>query len=311
MAATKKNLRVELLELNEGQMYGLPKNPRWIRDARFEALKKSIEDAPEMLDLREILVYPLTDLAGHEDHYIVIGGNMRLRACIEIGYKEVPCKVLDLETPVKKLREYVIKDNEAFGQNDYDILSNEWSDEELGDWGVELDFFSGDYEDIDNEEEPKGEGDGDGEKKPELTKQELQDLIDKASAGSIVDYDEDTNYDLSQLFRTQGEHLKSKLEDAIAKKRIRPEIAELCRVRLAQCSIINFDQCIKYYRSEDSTPEERELLKRLYLVFITPREAVEAGMLKMIAETGKIFEMEIAGGSEEIEEVIVENENEE
>lgn len=179
MAATKKNLRVELLELNEGQMYGLPKNPRWIRDARFEALKKSIEDAPEMLDLREILVYPLTDLAGHEDHYIVIGGNMRLRACIEIGYKEVPCKVLDLETPVKKLREYVIKDNEAFGQNDFDILSNEWSDEELSDWGMELDFFSGDYEDIDNEEEPKGEGDG--EKEPTLTDDQLRDLIEKSS----------------------------------------------------------------------------------------------------------------------------------
>ena len=303
MAATKKNLSVDLLELNEGQMYGLPKNPRWIRDSRFEALKKSIEDAPEMLDLREILVYPLSDLEGHEDKYIVIGGNMRLRACIEIGYREVPCKVLDIETPVKKLREYVIKDNEAFGQNDYDILSNEWSDEELTDWGMELDFYQAGGEDtdseIDNEYEPS-------EKKPELTEEELQELIDRASAGSIVDYNEDTNYDLTQLYRPQGDHLKDELNAAIAKKQVRPEIAELCRMRLAQCTIINFDQVIKYYRSDDSTPSERELLKKLYLVFITPREAVEAGMLEFVAMTGRIFETEISGGEEEIEEEEIE-----
>ncbi len=183
MAATKKNLRVELLELNEGQMYGLPKNPRWIRDARFEALKKSIEDAPEMLDLREILVYPLTDLEGHEDHYIVIGGNMRLRACVEIGYKEEPCKVLDLETPVKKLREYVIKDNEAFGQNDYDILSNEWSDDELIEYGMELDFIAPPTEDVenffsevDNEKEPEGKDDVITVEVPEEHKDVIEDI---------------------------------------------------------------------------------------------------------------------------------------
>ena len=137
-----KNMSIDLLELNEGQMYGLPKNPRWIRDARFAALKKSIEDAPEMLQLREILVYPLSDVEGHEDHFIIIGGNMRFRACQELGYGELPCKILPLETPVKKLREYVIKDNEAFGQNDYDLLSSEWNDEELRDFGMELDYLA-------------------------------------------------------------------------------------------------------------------------------------------------------------------------
>lgn len=140
--AEVKNIRLHLLELNEGQMYGLPKNPRWIRDARYEALKKSIEDAPEMLELRELLVYPLDDLEGHKGKYIVIGGNMRYRACLELGYQEVPCKVIPLETPVKKLREYVIKDNEGFGQNDWDLLSSEWEQEELSDWGMELDYIA-------------------------------------------------------------------------------------------------------------------------------------------------------------------------
>lgn len=295
-----KNIPLHLLELNEGQMYGLPRNPRWIRDARFEALKKSIEDAPEMLELREILVYPLSDLEGHEDKFIIIGGNMRYRACTELGFKELPCKVIPLETPVKKLREYVIKDNEAFGQNDWDLLYNEWDTEELSSFGMELDYLAPGA-DIDNDYMVDPEAGGDGEKKPELSREELQELIDKASEGSIVDYNDDTNYDLSQLYRKQGDHARELLEEAIAKKQIRPEIADLCRVRLAQCSILNFDQIIKYYRSEDSTPAERELLKRLYLVFITPREAVEAGMLKMVAETGKIFEQEISGGSEEID----------
>ena len=82
-----QNISIDRIELNEGQMYGLPKNPRWIRDARFEALKKSIGDEPEMLELREVLVYPLTDLDGHENIFIIIGGNMRFRACQELGFK--------------------------------------------------------------------------------------------------------------------------------------------------------------------------------------------------------------------------------
>ena len=142
---------MSLLELNEGQMYGLPKNPRWIRDARYQALKKSIEDAPEMLELRELLVYPLDDVEGHKGKFIIIGGNMRYRACLELGYQEVPCKVIPLETPVKKLREYVIKDNEGFGQNDWDLLSSEWDNEELQGFGMELDYIAppaGDVEDF-------------------------------------------------------------------------------------------------------------------------------------------------------------------
>ena len=148
--AEVRNISISKLEINEGQMYGLPRNPRWIRDARYDALKKSIQDAPEMLDLRELLVYPLSDLEGLEDKFIVIGGNMRLRACTELGFDEVPCKVLPLETPVKKLREYVIKDNESFGQNDYDILADEWDSEELQTYGMELDYIAPPTGDVDD-----------------------------------------------------------------------------------------------------------------------------------------------------------------
>ena len=130
--AESKMIAIKDLSTNDGQIEGLPKNPRQIRDHRYEKLKKSIEDAPEMLQLRELLVYP------HGGKFVIIGGNMRYRACKEIGYKELPCKVLDAETPVEKLRQYAIKDNENFGEYDWDVVANEWDTSELEDWGVEL-----------------------------------------------------------------------------------------------------------------------------------------------------------------------------
>lgn len=119
------------LLLNEGQIEGLPKNPRFIRDTQFEKLKKSIEDFPEMLKLRELIVYPF------EDKYVVIAGNMRLRAGQELGLKEFPCKVLPSETTVERLKEITIKDNNSFGEWDMDDLANEWDKDELSEWGIE------------------------------------------------------------------------------------------------------------------------------------------------------------------------------
>ena len=143
-----KTIKIKDLATNDGQIDGLPKNPRQIRDHRYEKLKKSIEDAPEMLQLRELLVYP------HGGKFVIIGGNMRYRACKEIGYKELPCKVLDAETPVEKLRQYAIKDNENFGEYDWDCVANEWDTAELEDWGVELPIWD---EETENDSCSKGD----------------------------------------------------------------------------------------------------------------------------------------------------------
>ena len=89
-------------------------------------MKKSIQDSPEMLELRELIVYPYP-----EGRFVVVCGNLRLRACKELGYTELPCKVLDVNTPTKKLREYASKDNVSFGENDQDIIENEWDKSEL------------------------------------------------------------------------------------------------------------------------------------------------------------------------------------
>jgi hypothetical protein len=95
-------------------------------------LKKSIEDAPELLDYRRLLVFP------HNGKYVVVAGNMRLKAAKELGYTEMPCYILDESTSAEKLREYAIKDNVGFGEDDFDLMKFEWNLTELTNWGMEI-----------------------------------------------------------------------------------------------------------------------------------------------------------------------------
>ncbi len=136
---------IALLDLNEGQIEGVPSNPRTIKDDRLESLKSSIENLPDMLSMRELLVYPF------EGRYIILGGNMRYRACLSLGYTEIPCKIIPEETPAEKLRAIVIQDNNPYGETNWDIIANEWDVEELRDWCMELpkEWESNEY--IDNE----------------------------------------------------------------------------------------------------------------------------------------------------------------
>jgi len=132
-------IQISKLKNNEGQIPDVPKNPRFIKDIRFEKLVKSLQDNPEMLSARELLVYQ------HENQNIVIGGNMRLRAAKELGYKELPCKILtDLTS--EQIRAIVIKDNVSFGSDDFESLSNEWDSLELEEWGMELPNFEPDID---------------------------------------------------------------------------------------------------------------------------------------------------------------------
>ena len=126
-------LPMEQLEPNTGQLEGLPKNPRLIKGDKFKKLKKSIQDNPEMLALRELLVYPMGG-----GRYIIIGGNMRHAAMSELGYKEAPCKVIPETATVDQLKAYTIKDNAGFGEWDYEMLNVDWDVELLGEWGVDV-----------------------------------------------------------------------------------------------------------------------------------------------------------------------------
>lgn len=131
---------------NTGQIRGLPTNPRVIKDDKFDKLVRSIKEDPEMLHLREILVFP------YAGQHVIIAGNMRYRACIEAGLKEVPCKIIPTETSIDKLKAIVIKDNIGYGDNDWDALANDWDEQQLTDWGMDLPVFGAEDNDPDDGE---------------------------------------------------------------------------------------------------------------------------------------------------------------
>ena len=115
----------------------------------MEKLKKSLQDHPDMTALRELVVYP------HGDKFVVLGGNMRLRAMRMLGYKDAPCKVIPIETPTEQLNAFIVIDNGDFGAWDWDALANEWDDLPLGDWGVPSWDVDAEVEKVAKDEERK------------------------------------------------------------------------------------------------------------------------------------------------------------
>jgi hypothetical protein len=116
-----------------------PNNPRLIKDDKFKKLVQSIKDFPEMLNIRPIVV---------NQDMIILGGNMRYKACKEAGLKEIPIIKTDLTE--EQQREFLIKDNTSGGEWDFEMLANEWNVEQLEEWGLDIPAF-----DIDNDNEPK------------------------------------------------------------------------------------------------------------------------------------------------------------
>lgn len=112
-----------------------PNNPRLIKDEKFEKLKKSIQDFPKMMALRPMVL---------DENNIVLGGNMRLKALKELGYKEVPDEWVKKATDLSQdeIRRFIIVDNVGFGEHDWDILANEWNAEELKEWGLDVPNYS-------------------------------------------------------------------------------------------------------------------------------------------------------------------------
>lgn len=108
-----------------------PNNPRQIRGEKLDLLKKSVTEFDKMMSLRPIIV---------DENNVVLGGNMRLAAIKALGHKEIPdewVKRADDLTEDEK-REFIIKDNAGFGDWDWDVLANEWTDEPLADWGLDV-----------------------------------------------------------------------------------------------------------------------------------------------------------------------------
>ena len=142
------------LEYNEGQIEGLSKNPRYLKESEHDKLKKSLTDSPEFLEYKPLMVYAMDN-----GNYVTICGNMRLRVANELridGHSEfdtIPCVVLKADTPIEKIKEYAIKDNVQAGNWDWDELANgEWETDDLQNWGVDCSFLNTDEDDTDIDE---------------------------------------------------------------------------------------------------------------------------------------------------------------
>ena len=150
----REMIDITKLEYNEGQIEGLSKNPRWLHDDECEKLKKSLIDSPEFLEYKPLMVYAMDN-----GNYVTICGNMRLRVANELrldGHSEfdtIPCVILKADTPIKKIKEYAIKDNVQAGNWDWDELANgEWETDDLQDWGVDCSFLNTDEDDTNIDE---------------------------------------------------------------------------------------------------------------------------------------------------------------
>lgn len=256
-------------------------------DRGMELLKKSIK---ENKFGRSILV----DKDGN-----IIAGNATVETAKKLGTNKIKVvetdgdelvivKRNDLDIDSKEARELAIADNAIAQQNlnwdtenielaieDYELSPEDWG---LSDWG---------------QEQPQ---------EVTLSDEELRKLIETATNGCIEQYNNDTNYDLNNLYRRKGnKEIEQLLSAGVQSGEVRDELAKVFKYRLAQLTYFNFDELIKYYRSSDCSEVEKELLKRLYLVFITPKDAIESAMLKMEATTGRIFELEFSDYMQEDE----------
>lgn len=132
-----KSIKVKISEVKAN-----PNNPRIIKDDKFQKLVKSIKEFPEMLNIRPIVV---------NADMVVLGGNMRLKACKEAGIKEVAIiKADDLTDEQQK--QFIIKDNVGFGEWDWEDLANNWGAEQLTDWGLSLPIWNDDMTNNENYE---------------------------------------------------------------------------------------------------------------------------------------------------------------
>jgi len=187
-------MKTQKVKISEVKMN--PNNPRVIKDDKFAKLVRSIQEFPKMLEIRPIVV---------NSDMIVLGGNMRLKACKEAGLKEVPIILADNLTEDEQ-KQFIIKDNVGFGEWDWDMLANEWEAELLDEWGLNVPNWgeTPDYSILDDEE----------------TEGQLDDMTNGVKKAIQIEFDlehYDEAFELVKFWREQGayvgamiiEHLKA------------------------------------------------------------------------------------------------------
>lgn len=179
------NRETEILRLNMKRKVNIATvkknetNPRYIKDSKFKKLVKSIKEFPEMLEKRPIVV---------DENMVVLGGNMRLEAAKAAGLFEVWIDQASDWNEEQK-REFIVKDNVGFGEWDWEILSNDWNEELLVEWGLDIPDFDTDIDDIQEPiDKPKFELKLSFENADDLQKAEteIQELLDRNYKGATI-----------------------------------------------------------------------------------------------------------------------------
>lgn len=221
-----------------------PNNPRIIKDDKYNKLLKSLQDFPDMLNKR-----PLVCFTDKDNNYVVLGGNMRLKALKELKYKEVPIVLADEWTEEQK-NEFVIKDNVGFGEWDWDILANEWNTEKLEEWGVDVPITK------------------------DLNEQDLFDIeIPFYTPSPIVP---DIN-ELANLDKTKS--LIHRIDDLD----IDNNLKYILKTRAGFFADFNFQKIADYYSSQDE--KIQDVFKDLGLVILAPKEALKRGFVELSENT--------------------------
>ena len=229
-------IKIDFIKVN-------PNNPRLIKDDKFKKLVKSIKEFPEMLNIRPIVV---------NKDMIVLGGNMRLKACKEAGLKEVPIIIADNLTEEQQ-REFLIKDNVSGGEWDWEVLANEWDSEELEAWGLDLPITKDlNEQDLFNIEIPF------------YTPSEIQ-----------PDINELANLDKTKLLIKKIDLLE-----------VDNQLKEILKIRASFFTDFNFQKIADYFHKENK--DVQEIFKDLGLVILAPKEAVERGFIEL---SERVFEL--------------------
>lgn len=140
---------IELIENNTGQIPGVNSNPREMTEMEYKKLKKSLKRDANMTAIQELKLFPFNG------KWVAIGGNMRLHAMRELGWKEVIAKPIPADTDAETLNRYILLDNANFGKWDFDKLANEWDMSLLDDCAINIPGLGELAEETDEEKAPK------------------------------------------------------------------------------------------------------------------------------------------------------------
>jgi ParB-like chromosome segregation protein Spo0J len=216
-----------------------PNNPRVIKDEKFDKLVKSIRDFPKMMELRPMVI--------NSDN-IVLGGNMRLKALKELGYKEVPNEWVKRAEDLTEdeQRQFIIKDNVGFGEHDWEVLVTEWDADELSEWGL----------DIPN--------------KKEVDEKDLFDIDLPFYEPSEIKPEIN---ELANIDKT------IELINKIDLLKIEDNLKEILKIRASFFTDFNFQKIADFYYKESD--EVKEVFKDLGLVILAPKEAIKKGFISL------------------------------